>query len=484
MGRATLTSLALAATVAGATLLLGIGLAALVSCREFPGRRALEGLLILPLAFPGYVLGFVWLGLLEFTGPIQTLLRDFWGDGAPSFSARKFGVLAFVLTLSLYPYVYLPARAALLGRSSRLLEAARSLGTPERALFFRVSWPLILPSALAGLQLVVLETLSDYGTVALFNQDTWTTAIVKSWHGLFSLATAAQLAWVLLLATLGVSALLRWISVGRSLATRDSGQDAPERKPFLGWARWVAFGFGVLPFLFGFAIPVAQLLIWASNAAEPSLSSGGMHAAWNSFRIGGLATGATLGLSILLASSARFGASDDRLRGAIRFFIVIATLGYAIPGAVMAVATFSSIYALGAGVGTTLATSPLLLLFALATRFLRVGYEPLNAAWSRIPRSLDDASNSLGHSRISTVARIHVPLLAKSAAAAAILLFVDLVKEMPIQLMTRPSGWDSLSVRIFQFTSEGQWAEAALPALLLVAVSCLPLGLVWRSHGH
>jgi len=473
-------TLLLTTLVAGATATLGAGLAWLISRYRFPGRDIFSWALLLPLALPAYVLAFVAVGLLDFAGPLQTALRALFGPDLRLPPVRSVGGAALVLSLSFYPYVYLLCRSAFDSQGQRAMEAARSLGLSRRQAFWRVALPMSRPWLAAGLLLVVMETLADFGTVSVFNVDTFTTAIYKSWFGLFSLGTAAQLASLLLLIGFALAMTehrLRgragYWSTGRSVA-------APG-EPIDGARRWLATAACLGVLLLAFLLPLAQLMVWAmSGWTGADVVS--LRAAGRTLLLGLAAAVLVVATALLLAYARR--ESPGRLT---EMAARLATLGYAIPGAVLAVGAFVALSladrALPAltGVDWRIGGTLVAILLAYVARFLAVGFGPVEAGMARIGRSLDDAARVLGAGSRRRLLRIHLPLLAPSLFTAAALVLVDVMKEMPITLMTRPFGWDTLAVRIFELTSEGQWEAAALPSLALVATGLLPLSLLNRQ---
>jgi len=473
-------TLVLAALVVAGTAVLGTGLAWLVSRYSFPGRNIFSWALLLPMALPAYVLAFVAVGLFDFAGPLQTALRALLGPDLRLPPVRSLGGAALVLSLSLYPYVYLLCRSAFDSQGQRAMEAARSLGLTRRQAFWRVALPMSRPWLAAGLLLVMMETLADFGTVSMFNVDTFTTAIYKSWFGLFSLGTAAQLASLLLLIGFGIAMAENRLrdragygSPGRSRTEAGTALRGPRA------ALATATCLGVL--LAAFLLPLWQLLAWAA-ADWSGVDAASLRAAGRTLLLGLAAAVLVVATALLLAYARR--EAPGRITGiATR----LATLGYAIPGAVLAVGVFVALSLADrvlpalAGTDWRIGGTLVAILFAYVARFLAVGFGPVEAGMARIGRSLDEAARMLGADSRRRLLRIHLPLLAPSLLSAAALVLVDVMKEMPITLMTRPFGWDTLAIRIFELTSEGQWEAAALPSLALVATGLLPLVLLDRQ---
>ncbi|MDQ3194897.1 MAG: iron ABC transporter permease [Pseudomonadota bacterium] len=477
-------TLLLAAGVAVGTTMLGVGLAWLTAVCDFPARKFFSWALLLPLALPSYVTAFVALGILDYTGPLQTALRGWSGSGLAWFpQVRGAGGIIVVMNLALYPYVYLLARSAFLTHGRRVLESAQALGLTQAEGFFRVALPMARPWIAAGVMLALMETLADFGTVSVFNYDTFTTAIYKAWFGLFSLPAASQLASLLI-----VVAFALLIVESRSRRRMRFAENRPgaraERIALRGWRKWSAFAFAATVFVSGFALPLAQLTIWASETALADIDSRYFGFLWHSLLLGAMAALLTCVIALLLAYAKRV-THDRWTLAAVR----IATIGYALPGAVLAVGVFIAFAALDnaliafsmhffdANPGLILQGSLFVMLIAYVTRFLAVGYSPIDSALHRVTRNVDEAAISLGVARGSMLARVHLPMLRGGLFTAAALVFVDVMKEMPITLMTRPFGWDTLAVRIFEMTSEGDWQRAALPAIALVLAGLLPL--IW-----
>lgn len=468
--------------------LLGVSLAWLTAACEFPGRRWLTWALLLPLAVPGYVLGFVMIGLLDYAGPLQSLLREQFGT-APQIPIRSRGGVILVMALTLYPYIYLMTRNAFRTQGRRALEAAQTLGLSRRQGFFRVVLPMARPWIAGGLALVLMETLADFGTVVVFNYDTFTTAIYKAWYGLFNLTAASQLASLLVLCVLLALVLEQRARRGQRYHPSGRGGDA-ERIQLTGWRRWLASAWCGLVLLVAFILPFIQLLSWAWQS-RGDLDPRYWGFLGHSLLLSGAAALLVVSLALLLGYALR--RRPGRGVGALVRF---ATLGYALPGAVLAVGFYIPVTwfdqqwfrlapALGwADPGPLLGGTLTAMLLAYAVRFLAVGYTPVDAALHRVTHSMDEAAYSLGDSSRRVLLRVHLPLLRGGLATAAILVFVDTMKEMPITLMTRPFGWDTLAVRIFEMTSEGEWQRAALPAVALVLAGLVPVLLLARQGEH
>jgi len=475
----------LLALVGVAVLAVGVPLAWLTALCEFPGRRFFAWALVLPLAIPAYVLAFVQMGLFEYAGPVQATLRELFGSSRwfPDIRGSLWG-LVLVLTMAFYPYVYLLARSAFLTQGRRCMEAAQALGLSPTAGFFKVALPLARPWIGAGLALVLMEVLADFGAIAVFNYDTFTTALYKSWFDLHNMAAAAQLASLLVLVVL----LLVAAEQRSRSAQRFHASPARQQRIMLsGAARWLASGLCLLVFAAAFAVPMLQIVRWALSVWRTDLNADYWGYAWNTLFLG-LVTAAVCSVLALLLAWVRRRHADGLTRWTVR----LAVLGYALPGVVLAVGVFVPIAWLDAqlmawlapfGVETLgiLKGSLAAMLLALAARFLAVAFHASDSAMQRITRSQEDACASLGLTPWQTLRRLHLPLLRTGLLSAFLLVMVDVMKEMPITLMTRQFGWDTLAVRVFQLTSESLWDQAALPALAIVLVGVIPVVLLMRQ---
>jgi iron(III) transport system permease protein len=468
--------------------LLGVSLAWLTSLCEFPGRRWLDWALMLPFAIPAYVLAFVFVGLLDFAGPLQTQLREWFGNDV-RFRVRSTGGVIIVLVLVFYPYVYLLARNAFLAQGKGLMEAARVLGLSPWRAFWRVALPMARPAIGAGLALAIMETLADFGAVSVFNFDTFTTAIYKTWYSFYSLTSATQLASLLLLAV-----MLVLYGERRARGAVRPVNERPRSKALYhlkGAQAWAASTWCGLVFACGFVIPLLQLIAWFWQRGRFDLDERYSALILHTLYLGAMAALITVSVALLLAFSRRL--APTRL---MRSTVGLANLGYALPGSMLAVAimlAFSyldrelviplSTFLGGAGKPILLGSLSALLL-AYMIRFLAVAYGPLENSLARIRPSLPEASRSLGVGGAGLFFKVYLPLLVPGALSAALLVFVDVLKEMPATLLMRDFGWDTLSVRVFEMTSEGEWARASLPALTLVLVGLLPVILLIRRSAR
>lgn len=474
--------------VASGTVLLGVSLAWFTAVCEFPGRKFFSWALLLPLAIPAYVTAFVALGLFDYTGPVQTALRAWLGSELPWFPdvRGRMGVIT-VMTLAFYPYVYLLARNAFLTQGRRSLEAAQSLGLNRTQGFLKVALPMARPWIAGGAMLALMETLADFGTVAVFNYDTFTTAIYKAWFGMFSLTAASQLASLLIVIVFAMIIVeQRFRSRMRYAETRQSAR--VNRIPLTGWRAWLLAAFASGTLFFAFLLPVTQLGIWAASVFARDFDQRYLEFLGHSLLLSSLAALLTCSVALLMVYAARRH-PDPATHAAVR----IATIGYALPGAVLAVGIFVPVAWLdnwlselamqffNMETGLLIQGTLFTMLIAYITRFLAVSHSPIDSAMQRITGSIDEAAMGLGLNGWAMLRRVHLPILKGGIFTAATLVFVDVMKEMPITLMTRPFGWDTLAVRIFEMTSEGAWEQAALPAVALVLAGLLPIILLVRQ---
>jgi iron(III) transport system permease protein len=477
-------TLLLVAGVAASTAFLGVSLAWFVASCEFPGRRFFNWALLLPMAMPGYVLGFAFAAMFAFTGPVQRTWRGFFGDAAFFPAVGSGGAATITLSLVLYPYVYLLVREAFNAQGLRGMEIARSFGYSPLQAFFRVSLPMARPWLVAGLSLAVMECLGDFGTVKLFNFTTFTTAIYRAWYGLFSLQSALQLSLVLVGLVLAALLLERRLR-GRSRYTstgivRHRRIVLPRAKAFAVCCYCAAV------LLVAFGVPMSLIVFWSIENAAMELDTRYWQLAGNTLILSAGAAVIITAVAILLGVTVR--RAPTAVHGGLAR---LATLGYAIPGTVLAVGFFVPIAWLSrmlnqfAGGGTVVALQSGLAVIFLAylARYLAVAHGPVESMLLSIRPSVEEAARGMGVSGFRLLARVHLPILRPAILTAMLLVFVDIMKELPITLMTRPFGWDTLAVKVFQLTTEGQWQRAGLPALAIVLVGLLPVMLLSRQRG-
>lgn len=463
---------------------LGIGCSWLVAVFEFPGRRWLEWALVLPLAMPAYVVAYAYTDFLQFSGPVQSALREQFGWQAGQYwfpEIRSVGGAGLLFALVLYPYVYLLTRNAFLERSPRLWDAARTLGRGPWGIFFSVSLPLARPAAVAGLALVLMETLADYGAVAYFGVPTLTAGIYKSWYAFSDRTAAAQIAAVLLI-FVAVLMLLEQKSRGRARYYSAGGRAVTHvRRRLQGGAAFASVVFCSVPLAFGFLLPLAILLRLLLR--EEALEASSRYVGWlvNTVVAATVTSLCAVLICIVLAYAARVLRSP--VQGACNRIV---SMGYAIPGAVIAVGILIPLsridnWSSDHGWRLGLAGSVIALVYAYLVRFLAVAYQSVQAGLVKITPSMDASARSLGHGLLSMLLRVHTPLLWRSVLSAALLVFVDVVKELPATLTVRPFNFDTLAVVTYQLAADERLAEAALPALTIVLIAFVPVLLLARA---
>jgi iron(III) transport system permease protein len=490
--RVTANTLKLVIGVAMLAGTIGTLLAWFTALCDFPGRRFFDAALLLPLAIPAYVLAFVAVGFLDYAGPLQSWLRASFGSSQWFPPIRSTGGAILVLALTTYPYVYLLARSAFLTQGRRALEAAQTLGLRRETAAWRVALPMARPWIAAGVALVTMETLADFGAVSVFNYDTFTTAIYRAWSGLFSVGAALELAGVLMVFVVIVLVIERKSRASaRFAAARDTTRSSP--RLVLGpVARVAACAICSIVFLAAFALPLLQLVAWAAAYALQDLDTRYFGFLLRSVSLSASAALVIVAASVFLAYTAR-RVPTPATRGLVR----VATIGYAIPGTVLAIGVLVPVALLNNWLLTVLRTIPgfehatlllhgtlITVLFAYLARFLAVGFGPIESGLHRVTHNLDEAAIGLGVTGRALLRKVHLPLLRTGVATAATLVFVDVMKEMPITLITRPPGWDTLAVRVWEMTSEGEWERAALPAIAIVVTGLVPAFLLTRREAH
>jgi iron(III) transport system permease protein len=465
---------------------LGVGLAWLVTMHDFPGRRLLEYALILPLAMPAYILAYAWTDMLQVTGPVQEMLRQMTGWSVRDYwfpEIRSLGGAIFVLSLALFPYLYLLARAAFAEQSASAIEAARTLGLSHLKAFRRVALPMARPAIAAGAILVGMETLADFGAVRYFDLEVFTTGIYRAWFATGNPAAAAQLASLMLACVLVAVILERASRQGRRYAPVTGARRRPARTALKG-ARAIAATLACsLPVLLGFLVPATALATMALGASDGIDISRLQALALNTFMLGiaaaALLVGVAMGMAMLL------GRRDSSLRQVAR----VAELGYATPGIVVAIGLLvvagtldAQLRAAGilgsAGTGLLFSGSIAVLLYACLVRFFAVAYGPLDAAWLQMGTRYADPARTLGHRPASIFRRVDLPLMRGSMAAVMALVFVEVVKELPATMILRPFNFDTLATEAFQLASTERLDLAAVPALAIAAVGLVPVVLL------
>ena len=449
--------------------LLGTILAYLVVMVEFPGRKWLEWALFLPFAIPAYVLAFVYLGVFDYSGYAQVWMRE--SLGVPGFDIRA-GSWAIILTFVLvfYPYVYMMTRASFKRQKINLIEAGKLLGASPLKVFFKISLPLARPAAAAGLLVTLMETLADFGVVSLFNYDTFTTAIYSAWGDFRSIEVAAQLASLLVLAAFF---LIYFEKKARGQAKYYSA-NVSNTKPYQakGLAGWLITLFVLGVFMLSFAMPMLQLLIWGWESVGEEWSAKYISLITSTSVLTISAAFITVGIATVLALPGRCKQDSLWLKGVIR----LATLGYALPGSVMAVGLLYginqisaiSVYFSGESINHIIFGSIFLLLFAYVSRFMAIAYSSIEASAQQIKPVFTQSARLLGATRLRLIWQVYLPMMTPGILAGGLLVAVDVMKELPATYLLRPFGWDTLAIQVYELSAEGLYERAAIPALIMV----------------
>lgn len=475
-------TLCLVLLVGAGVLFFGVFSAWLVTAYAFPGRQFLEWALVLPLAMPAYVMAYAYTDWLQAAGPVQAALRDLTGWQVREYwfpEIRSLPGAAAMLSFALYPYVYLLARTAFLDQSRAVMEAARLAGYGAWGGFWRISLPLARTGIVPGMALALMETLADFGTVSYFAVNTFTTGIYRAWLSLGDPVAAGQLSTCLLVFVLALLALER-SQRGRARYAATPLPAPPQ--PIHGWAAVGAFVLCGAPVTFGFVLPAAILLHLAATDPDAQLGPRIYSLVTNTFTLAGVAAIAVVLVAVLLAYAGRIVKSPV-VHAANR----LAALGYALPGAVIAVGILLPLGALdnaiadfmhrqfGIQTGLLFTGSIAALVYAYTVRFLAVAFHTVEAGLTRITPAMDDAARSLGHSPVRALGRVHLPILSGTLATAALLVFVDVMKELPATFAMRPFNFDTLAVEAYNLAKDERIAEAAVPSLLMVAIALVPL---------
>ena len=486
------TTLQLMAGVAFITLVIGLATAWAVTMCDFPGRKFFEWAMLLPFAVPAYVIAYVYTSLLDYAGPVQTAMRDWfgWHNAADYWfpEIRSLEGATLMIGLVLYPYVYLLARAAFLEQSPSLFAVSRSLGHSAISTFFRVVLPIARPAVAVGLSLVLMETLNDFGTVDFFAVQTLTAGLFDTWMNLGNLGGAAQIATTMLAFVVILVTLERYSRrKQQQFAARDNRE--PIRRFSLSRPRqWVCVAVCAVPVIFGFLLPAATLGHYAWEYFDESWNPDFVRNTLNSLFLSGTAALTTLIIGVTLAYSRRL--HDTR---GMRVMMRLSSLGYAMPGAVLAVGVIVPLAgfdnwvdgilrdSFGVSSGLLLSGSAFALVFAYTVRFLAVSAGSVESALQKITPNMDMASRSLGHSPGNTLLKVHLPMLRGTLITAALVVFVDCMKELPATLILRPFNFETLATYVYQFASDEKLAHSALPALIIVLAGIIPIILMSKS---
>ena len=483
-------SLLLLLGVGMGVLILGVPTAWLTSMCSFPGRRWLSWALLLPLAMPAYIIAYTYAGLLDFAGPVQSWIRDLTGLSYGDywfFEIRSLGGAIIMMSLVLYPYVYLMARAAFLEQSVSSIEVGCSLGYSRWQALWKLALPMARPAIIAGLSLALMETLADYGTVQYYGVSTFTTGIFRTFYGYGDTAAAAQLAASLLAFVILLVLLERY---SRRRARYHSAAESRARAdliPLSGSKATMACVICFSPLMFGFIIPATQLLLWAVFEAEP-LGWDFVGLAWNSFSLAFLAAIIAVILAIILSYAKRTKPIKP-----VRTVLAMAGFGYALPGTIIAIGVLIPLAWLDHRLidifgslgwdspGLLLSGSLVALLFAYTVRFLAVALGSVQSGLEKIKPSLDHVGRSMGHSPLDILRKIHVPLMRSSILTAVLIVFVDVLKELPATLILRPFNFNTMAVRAYELASDERLVDAAPASIMIVLVGLIPVLMLHAS---
>lgn len=479
-------SLQLCLSVAAGVIVVGTSTAAAVTLFEFRGRRVLEWALLLPLAMPAYVVAYAYTDFLQFSGPVQSLMREHWGlQGRVLPEVRSLWGAACVFTLALYPYVYLLARTALSERAAQLMEAARLLGAPWHRRILEVALPLARPAIAAGTALALMETLADFGVSSYFGIQTFTAGIYKAWLVMDNRIAAAQLATMLLAVVVVVLTLEQRAQARMRFASGRAARQSRDAQParLRGLALLSAWLVCLLPVLLGFVVPVIVMLRALLNSGHEIDLPWDRFPQWalNSLQLAAITALLATGIALLMAFVVR--RHPGRLE---RLGVQVLGLGYAVPGAVIVVGLLLPVGWVqarwpDAQVGYWITATMLGLVWAYLVRFIAVALQSIQSGYARIPLSMDDSTRMLGVGAGGLFWHVHRPLLNRSTLAAALLVLVDVMKELPATLVLRPFNTDTLAVMAYQLARDERLGEAALPSLALVLVGLVPVILLSRN---
>jgi len=477
--------------VTAGTLSIGVSTAWLTAMCQFPGKKSFVWLLLLPLSMPAYIIAYTYTGLFDFAGPVQTQLREWtgWGYGDYYFpEVRSLGSAISMLSLVLYPYVYLLARAAFLEQSICVLEVSRTLGCNAWSSFYRVALPLARPAIVAGLSLALMETLADYGTVSYFGIGVFTTGIFRTWFGLGDSVAAAKMAALLLMFVFTLVVIER---VSRRQArynhTTNKYTQLPEYR-LTGLKAILAFMVCLFPVALGFLLPAGQLSSWAILTYQDMVDEAFLRLTFNTVLLGLLAAFLSVMLALFLAYGKRMLATRS-----VNVSIRVAATGYAIPGTVVAVGIIIPFAWLDNSIddfmrtqfdistGLILSGSLFAVMFAYMVRFLAVSLQTVESGLGKIKPCMDDAARTLGYRPRETLFKIHMPLMKGSILTALLIVFVDVMKELPATLILRPFNFNTLAVRAFELASDERLADSSTAALMIVVAGLLPVIFLSKS---
>ena len=471
---------------------LGVSTAWVTTMYEFPGRRYFEWALLLPFAVPAYVIAYVYTDMLEYSGQLQIWLREVFGwQSARDYwfpEIRSLGGAVIMMALVLYPYVFMMVRATFIEQSASLRDAARTLGCSRREVFWRVSLPTARPALAVGLALVLMETLNDFGTVDYFAVRTLTAGIYDVWMNMGNIGGAAQIASVMMLFIVVLIGMERFSRRKQKQFSRGDRFKRFNRTKLSGRTAFVCWLICFIPLAFGFLVPVGFLARHAAVYFDVSWTPEFVQMSWNSFSLSAIAALGTVVLGLVLAYGKRLVKVPSVQRA-----VALSGLGYAMPGAVLAVGVILPLAAFdnsidrlfeswfGISTGLLLSGTVFAVVFAYMVRFLAVSSGSIESSLEKVTPSMDMAARSMGYSTLEILYKIHLPIIKPGVLTAALVVFVDCMKELPATLVLRPFNFDTLATHVYQFASDELLEESALSALVIVLVGIIPVILLSRS---
>ena len=473
------------------TTIIGVSTAWLVTMCDFSFRKYFEWILLLPLAIPAYLLAYIYTDFFDVAGPVQQLIRNIFEIGArdywfPDIRSRTGAI--FIMSMAFYPYVYLLSRATFLEQSTSYMEAGRNLGYSTIQSFFKISLPLARPGIMAGLALVLMETLNDFGTVEYFGIQTFTTGIFRTWFGLGERVAAAQLSAFLLGFIVILLIIERYSRIKKVKEDQTSRFKRLQLFKLKGFKNSISVLICSTPILFGFVFPIILLLIMFLGNLDVALHQRFIRTMINTLTVGFLTAVIAIIVALLMAYSVRL----NPIRS-VRFMNRLASIGYAIPGSVIAVGIlipFGKIDSLinevskgvfGFSPGLLLSGTLFAMIFAYIVRFLAVSYNTVESSMQKITPNMDEAARGLGYSFFSILRRIHIPMMSSSLITGLLLVIVDVMKELPATLIIRPFNFDTLAVQVYRLASDERLAESSGAALAIVLVGLIPVLILSRS---
>lgn len=492
-----LNSVGLVIVVSILTLLLGISSAWIVSVCDVPMRKQFEWILILPLAIPSYIAAYVYAGIFDYTGPIQSFFRNNGWIGVQYIDIMNFWGVAAVMSLVLFPYVYVVARSSFMNQSATLLEASRILGSSSYKTFFKIALPIARPAIIGGLSLVMMEVLNDYGAVKYYGINTFTTGIFRAWFSFGDASAAINLSGILMLFIFMLLSAERW---QRGKSRLDEGGHTSrnlKRYKLRGWRKSLAWFICFLPLFLGFLAPVFQLILWTAQTIHKIISPDFISLMLNSFGLALLAAFLSVFLSLIILYAVRLYPTAF-----FRLLAKIVSLGYSVPGAVIAIGIMIPMLGLdkflielwanafNIKIGLVLSSTIFALTFAYVVRFLTVAINPIDAAFKKQSTSTEEAAHSLGAGSIKTLIKVNLPLTKSALISGGILVFVDILKELPLTLILRPFNFHTLATKAYELASDEMVAESATPSLIIILIGIIPIIILNRlmktpaQHGN